>query len=247
VLSTGVLVGSMFLPAVGSAKVTGYNPNPVVQEIGSDFRSETVEQVLRERRVDFKGYDVSGEGSSESGQAGAQSVTAGDIGKVVPWVTHDDRDGRYRLRNFTLKGVGKYGEVWVANDLSYPAGDQRNADGKSIVTDEQVKYLLNEFDTKIYEQEVAFFGAPAERKGEHGARPEYKDESGRVVILVDNIKDANYDNPNYPSYIAGYFSNTISDLADRNVMTIDSFDWLNRTGPNAARPFLYEGTFAHEF
>ena len=30
-------------------------------------------------------------------------------------------------------------------------------------------------------------------------------------------------------------------------MHIDSFDWLNRTGPDAARPFMYEGTFAHEF
>jgi hypothetical protein len=30
-------------------------------------------------------------------------------------------------------------------------------------------------------------------------------------------------------------------------MTIDSLDWANRTGPNAMRPFMYEGTFAHEF
>ncbi|WP_342433246.1 choice-of-anchor J domain-containing protein [Neobacillus sp. FSL H8-0543] len=247
VLSTTALVGSMLLPAGVGAKVKGYNPDPVVQEVGSDFRSETVEEVLREGRVDFSGYDVNGEDSAESGQAGAASVTAIDVGKVVRWVTNDDRTGQYRLTPFTLKGVGKYGEVWVANNLSYPAGDPRNADGKSIVTDEQVNYLLNEFDTKMYEQEVAFFGAPAERKGEQGVLPEYQDESGRVVILVDNIKDANYDNPNYPSYIAGYFSSTISDFSDRNVMTIDSFDWKNRTGPNAARPFLYEGTFAHEF
>jgi len=245
VLSTTVLVAGMLLPVGVSAKVNGYNSNPAVQEIGSDFRSETVEEAIRNNKVNFK-FDVNGD-SSAGGQAGAASVTAGDIGKVVPWVTHDDRDGKYKLRNFTLKGVGKYGEVWVANDLSYNAGDPRNAAGVSVVTDDQVKYLLNEFDTKIYEQEIAFFGAPAERKGEHGARPEYKDESGRVVILVDNIKDANYDNPNYPSYIAGYFSNTISDFADRNVMTIDSFDWKNRTGSNAARPYLYEGTFAHEF
>ena len=245
VLSTTALVGSMFLPAVGSAQVKGYNPNPVVQEIGSDFRSETVEEAIRNNKVKF---NVNGEGADGSGQtAGALSYTSDDIGKEVRWVTNDDRDGTYRLTPFILKGVGKYGEVWVAKDLSYKPGDPRNAAGVSVVTDEQVNYLLNEFDTKMYEQEVAFFGAPAERKGEHGVLPEYQDESGRVVILVDNIKDANYNDPNYPSYIAGYFSSTISDFADRNVMTIDSFDWLNRTGPNAARPYLYEGTFAHEF
>ncbi|WHY79498.1 immune inhibitor A [Neobacillus sp. WH10] len=251
VLSTTALVGSMLLPSVGSAQVKGYNPNPAVQEIGSDFRSETVEEVLKNNKLNLSGYDVYGEASSDSGQAGAaSSVTPGDVGTVKPWVTHNDVTGQYVLTNFTLKGVGTYGEVWVANNLAYPTGDPRNAAGVSVVTNEQVNYLLNQFDTKMYEQEVAFFGAPAERKGEHAANSLgdlYKDESGRVVILIDNIKDDSYYNANYPSYIAGYFSSTISDLTDRNVMTIDSFDWLNRTGPNAAKPFLYEGTFAHEF
>lgn len=248
VVSTTALVGSMLFPAVSSAQVKGYNSDPAVQEIGSDFRSETVEEVLREGRVDFSGYDVNGD-SSDSGQAGAAStVTSDDVGVVKPWVVANNVTGQYGLKNFTLKGVGKYGEVWVANNLNYPVGDPRNAAGISNVTDEQVNYLLNEFDTKMYEQEVEFFGAPAERTGENAVFPQYhQDEAGRVVILVDNIIDENYTNPNYPSYIAGYFSSTISDFTDRNVMTIDSLDWANRTGPNAARPFLYEGTFAHEF
>jgi hypothetical protein len=52
-----------------------------------------------------------------------------------------------------------------------------------------------------------------------------------------------------------------NEIVDRNVMTIDAFDWLHRTtasppnepvpGDNCAnanaRPFLYEGTFAHEY
>jgi immune inhibitor A len=248
VLSTTILVGGMLLPAGVSAQVKRYNPDPVVQEIGSDFRSETLEEALSNNKIDLSGYEVNGEDSSESGQGlTASSVAPKDVGIQKRWLTNDDRTGGYRLTPFTLKGVGTYGEVWVANDLSYKPGDPRNAAGLSVVTDEQVNYLLNEFDTKIYEKEVAFFGAPAERKGEHGTLPDYQDESGRVVILVDNIKDANFDDPNYPSYIAGYFSNTISDFADRNVMTIDSYDWLNRTGPKAQRPFLYEGTFAHEF
>ncbi|WP_312470247.1 choice-of-anchor J domain-containing protein [Neobacillus sp.] len=251
VLSTTALVGSLLLPSVGSAQIKGYNPNPAVQEIGSDFRSETVEEVLKYNKLNLSGYDVNGEATSDSGQVGAaSSVTPGDVGTVKPWVTHNDVTGQYGLTNFTLKGVGTYGEVWVANNLAYPTGDPRNAAGVSVVTNQQVNYLLNQFDTKMYEQEVAFFGAPAERKGDHAAKSLgdlYRDESGRVVILIDNIKDASYYDANYPSYIAGYFSSTISDLTDRNVMTIDSFDWLNRTGPTAAKPFLYEGTFAHEF
>jgi immune inhibitor A len=191
--------------------------------------------------------DLGGAGASASATAAAaSSVTPSDVGtKIVRWVTHDDRDGRYRLAAFTLRAVGKYGEVWVANNLNFKAGDPRNS--MVEITDAQVNYIMNEFDTRMYEKEVSFFAPPAERKGEFGVLPEYRDDSGRVVILIDNIKDQSYNDPNYPSYIAGYFSSTISDLSDRNVMTIDAFDWLNRTGPAARVPYLYEGVFAHEF
>ncbi|QGH36756.1 peptidase M6 [Gracilibacillus salitolerans] len=249
VLSIPILAGSMLFPSIVSAQVKGYNPDPNVQEVDPDFRSETVEEALKEGRVDFSGADVNEEESSESKDAGVSSaVTPDDIGISKPWVTVNNTSGQYVLTEFTLKGVGEHGEVWVADNLEYPEGDPRNAAEVSVVTDEQVHYLLNEFDENMYEQEVEFFDAPAERKGEQAIFPEYhQDDSGRVVILIDNIKDDNYYDPNYPSYIAGYFSPTISDFTDRNVMTIDSFDWANRTGPDADRPFLYEGTFAHEF
>ena len=74
-----------------------------------------------------------------------------------------------------------------------------------------------------------------------------------------NFYDLN--NANRFSYIAGFFSSQINDFFDRNVMTIDAFDWLHRTGANPpdepvpgdnctsapARPLLYEGVFAHEY
>jgi hypothetical protein len=247
ILSTIMLLGSMVAPSLAIAKSASYNPDPIAQEADSSFLSQPALEAIQNGKVEFS---VKGENSSEGEQSEAsKSVTSGDVGLVKPWVVSNNLTGKYSLKNFTLKGVGKYGEIWVANNLKFPAGDPRNDAGVANVTDAQVNYLLNEFDTKMYEQEVAFFGAPAERTGENSlVDPElYADGSGRVVILVDNILDENYYNPNYPSYIAGYFSSTISDFTDRNVMTIDSLDWTNRTGPNAKRPFMYEGTFAHEF
>ncbi len=80
--------------------------------------------------------------------------------------------------------------------------------------------------------------------------------------MISNVRDANYYAPNTPdgkTYIAGFFSSTFNEFYDRNVMTIDSYDWAQRTGANpqagtdgcgntlAPRPRLYEGTFAHEY
>lgn len=241
IITSMILASSIVVPSSVFGATKSYNANPSVQDVGSKLRADSVEQAKAENRVDFSGAEAAAGNS-----AAAQSVTPDDVGtKVVRWVINDDRTGQYRLNAFTLRAVGTYGEVWVANDLNFPAGDPRNS--MVTITDEQVNYLVNEFDTRIYEKEVAFFAPPAVRTGEHGVLPDYQDDSGRVVILIDNIKDQSYDDPNYPSYIAGYFSPTISDFSDRNVMTIDAFDWLNRTGPNAARPYLYEGVFAHEF
>jgi immune inhibitor A len=234
------LAGSLVLPSFAAAANRSYNADPQVEDIGPKLRSESAEEVLAENRLDLTGVQRSARALAKS------SVSESDVGTTKNWITHNDLTGRYVLTPFTLRAVGTYGEVWVANDLSFPEGDPRN--GKVEITDEQVRYLLNEFDNRIYEKEISFFAPPAERHGENAAIPGlYEDEIGRTVILIDNIKDASYEDPNYPSYIAGYFSPAISDLTDRNVMTVDCYDWLNRTGPDAASPYLYEGVFAHEF
>ncbi|WP_317980425.1 immune inhibitor A domain-containing protein [Paenibacillus glycanilyticus] len=244
-ISSFILVGGLLAPAAATAAPTkqqSYNANPSVLDVGSKLRADTLESVEAEGRLDLTGSEASENPGSSSEAAG---LTEADVGTVKPWLTNNDVNGQYYLTNFTLRAVGKSGEVWVANNLKFPDGDPRN--GSVQITDEQVQYLLNEFETRIYPKEIEYFAPPAERKGEEGYNGLYKDDSGRVVILIDNIKDQSYYDPNYPSYIAGYFSPTISDFADRNVMTIDSLDWLNRTGPSAAKPYLYEGVFAHEF
>jgi hypothetical protein len=241
VLSSFLITGSILTPASVLAQPNGYNPNPAVQDIGTKLRSESLSDAKAAGKLELSGSET-GSGASAAGSSG---VSASDIGIVKKWLTHNDYTGKYALTDFTLRAVGTYGEVWVANNLKYPAGDPRNS--MVTITDQQVQYLLGEFDNRMYKKEVEFFGAPAERKGDNGYNGWYKDDAGRTVILIDNIKDQSYYNANYPSYIAGYFSPTISDFADRNIMTVDCYDWLNRTGPNAAKPYLYEGTFAHEF
>lgn len=244
-ISSFVLVGGLLAPAAAfaaPAKQASYNANPSVLDVGAKLRADTLDNVKAEGRLDLSGGEASADAGSSSAEA---SLTAADIGTVKPWLTNNDATGQYSLTNFTLRAVGTNGEVWVANNLNFPSGDPRN--GSVQITDAQVQYLLNEFETRIYPKEIEYFAPPAERKGDNGYNGLYKDDSGRVVILIDNIKDQSYYDPSYPSYIAGYFSPTISDFADRNVMTVDCYDWLNRTGPNAAKPYLYEGVFAHEF
>ena len=65
--------------------------------------------------------------------------------------------------------------------------------------------------------------------------------------MVSNVRDDNYYDPTYPNYIAGFYSPTFEIYFDRNVMTIDAYDWANRVGPDGTRPYLYEGIFAHEY
>ena len=129
--------------------------------------------------------------------------------------------------------------------------------------------MADEFDGNIFPKESQAFSVPPERDGtlsfatDLGLPADYwQGEGDNIVVLVDNVRDSNfYDFPNNQTYIGGFFTSFFNELADRNVMTIDGFDWVHRTGANPpdepvpgdicasrpARPYLYEGTFAHEY
>ena len=47
------------------------------------------------------------------------------VGTVREWLGLDDTTGKYYRKNYTLRAVGKHIEVWVAQDLAFPAGDCR--------------------------------------------------------------------------------------------------------------------------
>ncbi len=191
-------------------------------------------------------------------------------GTVRQWLGLDQVGGRYYRKDYTLRGIGDHIEVWVADDLAFPVGDCRDrVTAAAVVTDEQVASFVQEFDTNIYPTETAAFSTPPDRDGTHallgpdagGNGGDFTGAGDKTVTLVDNVRDANfYDLPNAPTYVAGFFSRQLAEWTDRNVMTVDAFDWLHRTGAEPAdeptadpctsrpgRPHLYEGVFAHEW
>jgi hypothetical protein len=159
----------------------------------------------------------------------------------------------------------------VSSGIDFPAGDCRNDGTRNVLTDAQVQYLIAEFDGNMYPIESAAFSVAPERNGARAPlaqildlpRGYYRGPGDRIVALIDNVRDENfYDTNNATglSYIAGFYSSGFDELFNRLVMTIDAFDWVHRTGANppnqpsadlclnaVARPFLYEGVFAHEY
>lgn len=168
------------------------------------------------------------------------------------WLSLDDYNGYYFFDMFELRAVGTVAEIWVQVDLSWPAGDPRST---PVVTDAQVAYLLAEFENNIYPTDTSYFGVPDSHDGTFSlleawgyVPPGYYFEStGRNVILVSNIEDENYYDYTYPYYIAGFFSTSLEAYFDRNVISIDSYNWEDRIGPGVPRPYLYESVITHEY
>ena len=139
---------------------------------------------------------------------------------LIPKDAYDSFDGtNYHFAN----PIGDDSEPWLRSE--------------DLLTPDQLMYMLAEFDNNIYSTVGAVFGEPLPRG----------DEGQKVWILILNIRDEAYYDPNATSYVAGYFSASESADNNKNIMHIDTFDWVNRIGPDADRPYLYEGTFAHEF
>lgn len=140
-------------------------------------------------------------------------------------------DRNLKFKPFTLRSVGENVEIWVANDLAFPAGDPRPA---HVVTQEQVDKLRDEFDNNIYPKATAFFGTPDVHDGSksplagRNVPVGYYEGSDKVIMLVDNIQDDNYKDPTYPFFVAGFFWQTLENYMDRNIITIDTNSWETR-------------------
>ena len=179
------------------------------------------------------------------------------------------------LKEYTLQAKGKNIEVWVASgkdDVSdgtkFMAGDCRSvAYDPTVVTKSLADGLVTQFDEKMLPVESKVFSVAPLKDGTSSLGQfealgvDFRGSGDSVVTLVDNVRDENfYDFKNNRSYIAGFFAPIFNALTNRNVMTIDAFDWAHRTGvapknePSSdicksrpARPRMYEGVFAHEY
>jgi hypothetical protein len=210
------------------------------------------------------------------------------IGDTKTWLGLDDYRGVINTKTYQLRGVGTHVEVWVGTNLNFPNtsmknpltanpddfftyNDCRNDGVRNVITNAQVNYLIDQFDNNIYPIESDWWSTPPNRNGNKAALSKllgfpqsyYRGEGDNIVVLVDNVRDSNFydqNNANTNPYIAGFYYSVFDDYFDRDVMTIDAFDWLHRTTANPphdpttdpctsapARPFLYEGTFAHEY
>ncbi|GIE83479.1 hypothetical protein Aph02nite_94290 [Actinoplanes philippinensis] len=232
-------------------------PPPEPSISAHSFKGETVEPDLD--RLTFEGEPLP-TSTYEPRPSARSAVETPEVGTVRSWAGLNSIDGDVYRKDYTLRGVGEHIEVWVANDLAFPEKDCRK--NATEVTDGQVTSLIHEFDQVIFPRETEAFSTPPDRSGTNPGLPgDFTGAGNRTVTLVDNIRDDNFfDFPKRLTYIAGFFSEQLNELFDRNVITIDAYDWAHRTGADPkhepaddpcvsrpARPRMYESTFAHEW
>lgn len=205
-------------------------------------------------------YDVVVEGPIEFGE----HHSYWEENESAIWLFLDDSLGAYYLDWFQLRKIGTTAELWVQEDLSWPDPDPHDPDRPyPIILDEQIDYMLEQFETHIWPTDTDYFGMNDFHDGSSatlddmvGFPSDYWEEpTGRNVILVSNVRDDNY-YTDYPYYIAGFYSSSFEGYFDRNIINIDCYAWEKRVGPEGTewipgvcvdRPFVYEGVIAHEW
>jgi hypothetical protein len=246
----------------GHGHAYGHGVKPVPADVKAKF-TKAGRKALREQ---FESSDAA------TAQSEALASQTQPIGTVGAWPAIRFDTGGLFGALFTLRGVGQKIEVWVQNTRTFPTGDCRNENPADLaITEEQVASLIAAFDDDMFPIESQLFSTPPDRDGSNetlhfGPPWVFTGDGDKIVALVMNIRDENYfdlNNANGFGYVVGYHSGSINEAVDRNVMTIDAFDWIHRsgenppndpvTGPDAACksrpafPYRMESTFAHEY
>ncbi len=220
-------------------------------------------------------------GAQATRKAAGDPKRAGDPvyeprGPVRQWPSSDyaGRSGPYNnssvyFKDYRLRVVGPNIEIWVAQDLSFPGDDRSDENASISISENQLLYLADEYSNNIYPKETELWRKPVPQNGtdsplygpdgKEGVLPDdyYKsaDNKSRTVLLVDNIRDQNYYDSDYPTYVAGLFSPTIGQYTDRNTILVDASDWDERLGTpsdpwregGSTEKYGIEGTLAHEY
>ncbi|WP_051353235.1 immune inhibitor A domain-containing protein [Thalassobacillus devorans] len=250
-LSASALTLSLFAPAAGAgnvsaeSKYSNFNTERYTDRIDIDgmlerqSRDEDFQKQAKQKiKEAAENTDFNEEETTSS--SGTQANAAANVGETKKFLNRN-----LAFKPFTLMSVGEHVEVWVANDLSFPEGDPREP---HVVTQEQVDKLTAEFDNNIYPTDTEFFGTPDSHDGTNAALEElgivpegyYQGDGDKIVLLVDNIQDDNFNDPDYPFFVAGFYWSTLETYMDRNIITIDSTDWAKRLEST------FYGTTIHE-
>lgn len=263
----GFLIVSMLVGAMISAAPAAASPPP------PDYKPVDVGPEIREWEptVDKLKIPEGGFTAEFLDELEATALQSADddlepcIQDVKVWFSLDDYYGWYFAAPFYLIATNDNAELWLQFETAedpvwggdagraWPAGDPRDT---PVVTCEQAAYLLSEYSSNINPVESDFFGPADFHDGSAAYLVEdlgwfptgyFENADGRQVVLVSNVRDDNYYDPTYPNYIAGFYSPSFEVYFDRNIMSIDAYDWANRVGPDGGRPYLYESVFAHEY
>ena len=264
----------LLVSAAVTAAAAGALPKPV--DVGVKHASDAVERGTLPVEPTKKAPSAS---FKTLAAQSAQAAAAADppIGTVRLMPVLDDAFDTYRFRGFTLRAVGEHIEVWVqqgvvpgfpattVGTLDFPAGDCRNDGVRNVVTNEQIASLIHQFDTNIYPKESATFSVPPTRSGTKAQLPGllglpddyYVGDGDKIVTLISNVRGHELlrQEQRRPAHVhRQILSSQIDAFFDRNVMTIDAFDWCasHRGDPPdnpstdacasaPARPLVYEG------
>ncbi len=236
---------SLTLDAEAISKGVSKKDDPVPMDIGSYLRYLDKQSDMRaelDRLIKKNAEEINFDKESSSEENGSGGFTFNGGTKL--FLGYDIES--YYFKTYTLRSVGENVEIWVADDISYYNPDREDP----ILTQEQVDMMRDEFDENIYPTDTDFFGMPNSHTGSNslleawGYVPEgyYESEDGieRLMILVDNVRDEQYYDEEYPFYVAGFYSPTYQDYFDRNIITIDTHKWEERLES------IYYGVTAHE-
>lgn len=205
-------------------------------------------------------------GATLSPAVGAQArrghfTSTGSVGDVVAWPaaeTLDDGQDVYYLKDFERRAVSPHLEVWVAvgdetsTGLDFPEGDCRNGES-TVVSDEQLRRLVDDFETRIWPAAREVFGAPDPRTGRNALLPNwepavprdaYRGAGARQVVLVDNFRDEVFRTPGRPTPPGGFVDPFQIRLTDRNIVNLRGTDWAWAEGPTP-RPTVADGCTIH--
>jgi len=182
--------------------------------------------------------------------SGESIVLPADVGDTEKISVSDDYLGIVYNEDFRIIKEGSHSLILITEDayqsfdgtyyrFENPIGDDSEPwlRSEDLISDDQLEYMMNEFDDNIYPVVTTIYGEPDPRG----------DEWQKVWIVIFNIRDLAYYDETAGSYIAGYFSASTSSEEAKNIIHIDTYYWADRVGPGVGRPYLYEGVIAHEF